>query len=74
MHDSWEVLTGLVLNNARESPRAVPTSPSVLSALPCTSPKGMGISTAAKASADRKWGEARTQEKPIYNQPGFAMW
>lgn len=64
MHDSWEVLTGLVLNTARESPRAVPTSPSLPSALPCTFPRDMGLSAAAKASADRRWG---------CNQFGFVM-
>lgn len=53
MHDPWKVLTGLVLNNARESPSAVPSSPTLPSALPCASPKAMGLSTAAKASADR---------------------
>ena len=68
MHDSWEVLAEPVPRNAKESPRAVPLSPSLPSALPCTSPKGMGLSTAAKASADRRSGEARTGEKP-----GFAM-
>lgn len=63
MHRSWEVL-----NNARAFPRAAPTSPSLPLCLPCTSPKGMGLS-----KGDRRWGEARTWEKPICSQPGFTM-
>lgn len=60
VQDSWDTLNSAKIvsqDSAHQSQLALST--------PCTSPRTLGLRRAARASADRSWGEVRTQEKPI---------